>query len=197
MSSLRVRRRPHVRQRTPVSRTLSPQSACSQKTARLQFKPSPFYEVLEALANTVELHRKLTLWERCVHMFDMTALAMPSNRHTVAIRLLLSDSQCRRLKDDNSLRIMVYCAADAPTNAYMQLDIAFPHQVEIKVNDEEVKANLRGLKNKPGSTRPADITELVRKIPNYNNSMSVTYALTPKVRSQGRSRRPRLLRFRM
>lgn len=60
-------------------------------------------------------------------------------------------------------------------------DIAFPHQSELKVNGGDVKANLRGLKNKPGSTRPVDITDLLRlKIPNYANNIEFTYALTNK-----------------
>ena len=75
---------------------------------------------------------------------------------------------------------MIYGASD-PISPFSKVDIAFPHQVEIKVNLDEVKANLRGLKNKPGSTRPADITHMLRKRAGYENSMSVTYALTTKV----------------
>jgi hypothetical protein len=61
------------------------------------------------------------------------------------------------------------------------LDIAFPSQIEVRVNGEEVKANYKGLKNKPGSTRPVDITNLTRITPaNYRNSLTVTYALTQK-----------------
>ena len=79
-----------------------------------------------------------------------------------------------------NLKIMVYCAAD-PISPFTRVDIAFPYQVEVRVNGDEVKANLRGLKNKPGSTRPADITNLVRKRAGYENMMIVTYALTQKV----------------
>ena len=75
---------------------------------------------------------------------------------------------------------MLYCAAD-PVSPFVKADIAFPNQVEIKVNGTEVRANLRGLKNRPGSTRPADITDFVRKNPNYENSMNIIYALTNKV----------------
>ena len=75
-------------------------------------------------------------------------------------------------------RVMIYCAADAVSSPFSRVEIAFPYQVEIKVNQDEVKSNLRGLKNKPGSTRPADITELLRKRPGYNNDLVVTYALT-------------------
>lgn len=75
---------------------------------------------------------------------------------------------------------MIYCASD-PIPPYSKAEISFPYQVEIKVNQDEVKANLRGLKNKPGSTRPADITNLLRKRAGYENSMTVIYALTTKV----------------
>lgn len=60
-------------------------------------------------------------------------------------------------------------------------DISFPQQLEIKVSGEEVKANFKGLKNKPGSTRPADITAFIKKQANYVNNIAVTYALTHKV----------------
>jgi E3 SUMO-protein ligase PIAS1 len=72
---------------------------------------------------------------------------------------------------------MVFCAAEG----HGKQDIAFPHQSEIKVNGGEIKANLRGLKNKPGSTRPVDITKELRlKVPTYTNNVEMTYALTNK-----------------
>jgi E3 SUMO-protein ligase PIAS1 len=83
-----------------------------------------------------------------------------------------------RVNLEPSLRVMVFCAGDN----HGRQDIAFPHQSEIKVNGGEVKANLRGLKNKPGSTRPVDITKELRlKIPQYTNNVEMTYALTSKV----------------
>ena len=82
-------------------------------------------------------------------------------------------------------RVLLFSAA---SNGGVQ-DIAFPHQCEIKVNSDEVKANLRGLKNKPGSTRPVDITDYLRLKPtSYNNTLDFTYALTTKVGSRHASR---------
>ena len=75
---------------------------------------------------------------------------------------------------------MVYCAADNGLTQYSKCDITFPHQVELKANLDDVKANLRGLKNRPGSTRPADITSFVRKKSGYLNHVVMTYALTQK-----------------
>lgn len=83
-----------------------------------------------------------------------------------------------RVQADPNLKVMVFCAADSGSRQ----DIAFPHQSEIKVNGGEIKANLRGLKNKPGSTRPVDITKELRlNIPAYSNNVEMTYALTSKV----------------
>lgn len=75
---------------------------------------------------------------------------------------------------------MVYCAADTGINQYTKSDIAFPYQTELKANLDEVKANMRGLKNKPGTTRPADVTNYIRRRPGYQNLITMTYALTQK-----------------
>lgn len=83
-----------------------------------------------------------------------------------------------RVKNDPTLKVMIFCAGE---NKGLQ-DVAFPHQSEIKVNTGAVTANLRGLKNKPGSTRPVDITKELRLSPsNYANIVEMTYALTNKV----------------
>lgn len=111
---------------------------------------------------------------------DLFFLAMSQHRNTVSIQLRTNDmpllNQC---VTDPSYRVMIFCAAEA-TGVQ---DVAFPHQSEIRVNGTEIKANLRGLKNKPGSTRPVDVTHALRlKIGHYPNSIDFTYALTTKVR---------------
>lgn len=90
-----------------------------------------------------------------------------------------------RVPEEENLKVMVFCVNDGPGPQ----DIAFPHQCELKVNSFEIKANLRGLKNKPGSTRPADITKDLRFTPvNYNgNYVELTYALTSKVNDKVQS----------
>jgi hypothetical protein len=102
---------------------------------------------------------------------------MSQHRNNISIPLRLSDRpELQQCIDDTMMRVMVFCAADG---IGLQ-DIAFPHQAELKVNGGEIKANLRGLKNKPGSTRPVDITEALRLRPQYGNSIDFTYALTQK-----------------
>lgn len=108
---------------------------------------------------------------------------MTQHRNSVTVTIKASDHPSLSLcLTDPSMRVMVFCAA---ANTGLQ-DIAFPHQAELKVNGGEIKANLRGLKNKPGSTRPVDITDQLRlKLPHYANSVEFTYALTNKAGANG------------
>lgn len=108
-------------------------------------------------------------------------LVREGTRDQVDCKITLRPDVADKLTTDPSIRAMIFCASE-PISHFAKVDIAFPHQVEVKVNMDEVKANLRGLKNKPGSTRPPDITALLRKRANYENMLSLTYALTHKVR---------------
>lgn len=96
------------------------------------------------------------------------------------MKITLNNDTADKLSKDPSTKAMIYCASE-PISPFSKVDISFPHQVEIKINGDDVKANTRGLKNKLGSTRPADITSLLRRRAGYENSMAVTYALTNRV----------------
>jgi E3 SUMO-protein ligase PIAS1 len=86
------------------------------------------------------------------------------------------------MRSDSSWRVLLYCASEPlPHGHFHQSEINFPQQLEIKVNQNEVKANFKGLKNKAGSTLPADVTGFIRKQAGYPNTISITYALTNKV----------------
>jgi E3 SUMO-protein ligase PIAS1 len=109
---------------------------------------------------------------------------MQQHRHTVGIQVKPIDyGILQNVQNDKTLRVMVFaCEADP---GHHQRDIGFPYQSEIKVNGGEIKANLRGLKNKPGSTRPVDITDSLRlRQTAYTNSIDMTYALTQKAGTQ-------------
>lgn len=105
---------------------------------------------------------------------------MPQNRHTVRAELRLSEDIARRMKEDDSLKLLMYCGATSGITDYTTIDVAFPNQIEVKVNNDDVKSNFKGLKNKPGSTKPADISQYIRKTAGYANQISVCYALTSK-----------------
>ncbi|MCJ1385911.1 SUMO ligase siz1 [Xylographa soralifera] len=107
------------------------------------------------------------------------AFLREATRDQLEAKINLRQDVVDRLVADSSQKVMIYCASE-PISPFSQVDINFPHQIEIRVNLDEVKANLRGLKGKPGSTRPADITPLLRKRSGYENTLNVTYALTNK-----------------
>ncbi|TQN73533.1 E3 SUMO-protein ligase pli1, partial [Colletotrichum shisoi] len=123
------------------------------------FSNSPFYEIQFRVGNVRPCE------------------AMTQHRNMVSIPVRTSENPgVDKVLEDKSLRIMVFCAQnDSGTQ-----DISFPHQSEIKVNGTEVKANLRGLKNKPGSTRPVDVTSYLRLKNDNRNFVEFTYALTQK-----------------
>ena len=103
---------------------------------------------------------------------------MAQHRNSVDAKIRLTDmpflSKCL---EGSSYKVMIFGAAEG---SGLQ-DIAFPHQSELKINGGDFKANLRGLKNKPGSTKPVDITTALRLKASYTNSIEFTYALTHKV----------------
>lgn len=129
-------------------------------SSSISFKPSPFYSI-ESQIGTVN-----------------SCPIMAQHRSTVLIVLRLNDTPALQLcVDDPNYRVMIFAAAEGSGPQ----DIAFPQQSELKVNGGDFKANLRGLKNKPGSTRPVDITSALRLKSSYTNNVEFTYALTNKV----------------
>lgn len=130
---------------------------------RLFFQDSPFFTVVAALSETVLLP------------------VMTSNRHSIKTVITLDPTQVLQLQE-GKYKVMMYCAALDHRPAMTKMEIAFPHQSEIAVNGKTVTGvNLRGLKNKPGTTRPADLTSYLSLKPMYRNEVMVTYAMTQKV----------------
>lgn len=134
---------------------------------RITYKPSPFYHVVDSLAGPINVPER------------------PSNRDVVSVKIILSSYHVEQFRSDPSLAVMLYCSALTASSSYNAVhDIAFP-DVEVRFNGEEVKSNYKGLKNKPGTTKPADLTPHLRRshgaiLPNYPNQLNFTYARTIK-----------------
>ena len=151
--------------------------------SRLTFKPSPFYRIHAQLGRLYTLQGAYSSNTQVLSMILIwfPQVVMTQHRSTVSIPLKLSENPGMQLcLQDPSFRVMVFCAGSSSNDQ----DICFPYQAEIKVNGGDFKANLRGLKNKPGSTRPVDITNALRLKPTYVNSVDFTYALTQKASPQ-------------
>ncbi|MCJ1323013.1 SUMO ligase siz1 [Xylographa vitiligo] len=157
---------------TPSTRPTHPFGTGIPPTTYTQVKPifrdSPFYSILESLTSILECK-----------VVNQSTSVREATRDQLEAKINLRQDVVDSLVTDSSQRVMIYCASE-PISPFSQVEINFPHQIEIRINLDEVKANLRGLKGKPGSTRPADITSLLRKRSGYENTLNVTYALTNK-----------------
>lgn len=87
------------------------------------------------------------------------------------MKIPISTEVADKLIKDPSIKVMLYCTSQlvgtAATFPLPKADIVFPRQIEIKINGIELKADLKGIDTKSGSTKPADITSLIIKRSDY------------------------------
>lgn len=74
----------------------------------------------------------------------------------------------------NPYRLVLFCTL-ADRVPYGNSLIEFPTHVEIKCNNNAVTANLRGIKNRPGTVNPADLTERAILMGGVNNKVDIIY----------------------
>ncbi|KXL50830.1 MAG: hypothetical protein FE78DRAFT_176641, partial [Acidomyces sp. 'richmondensis'] len=144
---------------TGMGGALSPQAR-----PQLKFKDSPFYEVLQTVLPPHYLQE------------------MPQNRNTCRSTIRISQEIADKIANEGML-LLLYCGISSHMNPYNAtgIEVTFPNQLEFRVNGDDIKHNFKGLKNKPGTTKPVDITSKVRTKPaGYENQISLTYALTTK-----------------
>jgi E3 SUMO-protein ligase PIAS1 len=122
------------------------------------FKKSPFYETRQLIGT--------------VHPLQI----MPNHKNSATINI--ASRYLIQCQADDSLRIMLFAAK----GTHGAQDIAFPQQSDVRVDHVEVKGlNMRGLKNKPGTTRPADLTTALLSRGVYDKAIEFVYALTNEV----------------
>jgi E3 SUMO-protein ligase PIAS1 len=129
----------------------------------IKFKPSPFYDL-----------------RQCVSQCRLAYSA--DHKSTVTSRIELAPKDLETLRTNSSCRILLFCGELSGGQSNTPVDIAFPHTIEVRVNDQEVKSNTKGVKGKAGSTKPIDITPFIKKqSPSSSNSVSISYVTNNKV----------------
>lgn len=126
----------------------------------MTFTASPFHSVIEKVSPRIGL--------------DAREGARDNKDSTFRVR----GDVLERIRQDETLKILLYCATDEALRG--PAHVAFPNSFEMKINGHEVKSNFRGLKNKPGTTLPVDVTSLLHKTSNQDNRVSTTWALTTR-----------------
>ncbi|ORY86098.1 PINIT domain-domain-containing protein [Protomyces lactucae-debilis] len=124
----------------------------------ISFKESPFFTLLEKVS------------ER--------AYCTAAARNTVTTTFMLKEQQLKKLEEPG-YAMMVF-SAEAQSSNYMQVPIEFPTPSELLCNGKKINANLRGLKGKPGTVPPADITKHLQLSSRVSNRIDLTYQGTTR-----------------
>ncbi|KAF9211724.1 SUMO ligase siz1 [Podila verticillata] len=133
----------------------------SSQMIKQVFKSSPFYRDIQTLCPP----------KLCVEAKDRT-LSTP-------LHFTMQPMVATQMKRDPDFQLMVFCgwADSSPQHPVL---MEFPSVCEIKVNGRVLEANLRGMKNKPGTVSPANITRLCRLENADYNKVEFIYANSTK-----------------
>ncbi|KAF9929783.1 SUMO ligase siz1 [Linnemannia zychae] len=150
----------HMGSRPQVPHYMSMARPGSQDS-RIVFKSSPFYKDIQVLSPA----------RLCMESKDRTM--------SVALPFTIAPMISVQMKREPEYQIMVFCtSAEGVTSPPALME--FPHVCEIKISGRVLEANLRGMKNKPGTVSPANITRLCRLEPAEYNKVEFIYANSTK-----------------
>lgn len=131
-----------------------------------RFTPSPFYKIIKAISPA-----------KCIHA--------SSSKSTVSLAFSLGPEDYNRIKSKSKLThhdrwigLRLLCGRQNLKDANGYDMVEFPMVCEVRVNSILQKGNLKGIKNKPGTTAPPDITINCKIIPNVHNRIDITYVNT-------------------
>jgi E3 SUMO-protein ligase PIAS1 len=120
----------------------------------IQFKESPFYNVKETVSRITECPESTGTSDRRTAVFDFH---------------LNSDQVTRLTASSANTQIRLFCTSSvfyAGNNLYATNNvpclIEFPPTCEVRINNVQLTANLKGLKKKPGTAPPPDIGKLTK-----------------------------------
>lgn len=125
----------------------------------LHFKESPFYRMKKLIPETAQKINITNVRGACTAKFKFTK------------------ADWNLLDSNKKLKLYLFCGAVNSLGSQGNEPIQFPHPNEIRFNNEQIKDNVRGLKNKLGTAKPADLTPYVRPSP-HQNILEVVYAFT-------------------
>ncbi|TFK57063.1 hypothetical protein OE88DRAFT_1744009 [Heliocybe sulcata] len=163
------------RRSIPASPATSSSSA-SVKSCRIpsyirlsiRFKHSPFFRVDQAVSTVVECPES----------------AGSMDRRQGNLSFTLTTDQIAKLNSANpKYQLRLFCTSSSfyspGLNTYRAntgpCPMEFPPTCEVRVNNVQLTANLKGLKKKPGTAPPADLGKSVRMTPQMANRVEMVY----------------------
>ncbi|KAH7345218.1 PINIT domain-containing protein [Rhizoctonia solani] len=137
-------------------------NGAQNNSRQIRFKPSPFYKVDQPLNPLVLCQENKDGSERRSQHFTFT----------------LTADQSEKLQT-NKYQVRLYCTSSAHyapnsfTNA--PVPIEFPPTCEIRVNNKNINANVRGLKKKPGTAPPPNLTPFMSTVKGTLSKVELIY----------------------
>ncbi|KAF9646128.1 hypothetical protein BDM02DRAFT_3271223 [Thelephora ganbajun] len=131
----------------------------------MKFQPSPFLRIDQAVSNI----------EECPESTSSV------DRKQAGLTFTLTPEQRQKLDSTMSkYQLRLYCTSSTFYSSIFQIprgpcQMEFPPACEVRVNNMQMQANLKGLKKKPGTTPPPDLGRLVKMSPGAANRLDMIY----------------------
>ena len=124
------------------------------------FLVSNFYNLIELLRDSTQIIKKT------------------NGRGVNTVKFSLTQNMLRLLLRSNKYRIYFISYENKQYDGKKKLFIDFPYPNEIVFNGRKVADNVRGLKNRPGTAKPADLTPYLKLSTSQLNTLEIVYAFT-------------------
>lgn len=138
---------------TDINSTVSNQKV----QAHIRFKPSPFYNLKRLIGNTTAAQNLVNV------------------RGVATISFKFSAEEAKMVRENSKIKLFFFCGVNEPLTTHTEVSLQFPYPNEIKFNGNLIKDNVRGLKNKIGTAKPADLTPYINWPPR-TNMLQLAYA---------------------
>ncbi|KAJ7038256.1 PINIT domain-containing protein [Mycena alexandri] len=144
-----------------------PSASTGSTRAAVRFKDSPFFRV----------HQTVSTVQECPESSSAT------DRRQQQLTFNLTNDHIAKLKSDSSkYQLRLFCTSSVfytPTLSSFRPNagpclIEFPPTCEVRVNNVQLSANLKGLKKKPGTAPPPDLGKYVR-LTTASNKVEMIY----------------------
>ncbi|KAF8525164.1 PINIT domain-containing protein, partial [Hysterangium stoloniferum] len=143
----------------------APSQTVTHVKPSIRFKSSPFYRIDQAVSAVVECPESTS--------------AMDRRSQTLAFTL--TSEQISKLQAPN-FQLRLFCTSSSWHTHHntgfrteQPCPIEFPATCEVRVNNTQLTANLKGLKKKPGTAPPPDLGSSVRENTQIQNHVNMVY----------------------
>ncbi|KAF5313153.1 hypothetical protein D9619_003521 [Psilocybe cf. subviscida] len=138
----------------------------------IRFKDSPYFSIDQVITNVVECPESTSAQDRRQQHLNFT---------------LTNDVVSKMRTPGSPFQLRLFCTSSifyAGNNSFrsntLPCPIEFPPTCEVRVNNTQITANLKGLKKKPGTAPPPDISKYTRLSTNNKVDMVYVNSQVPK-----------------